>query len=47
VVVCEVPLNRLKQQLIVIAHELRPALADNHPPLIVFDRLHMHLIDGG
>jgi hypothetical protein len=42
VVVCEVPLNRLKQQLIGIAHELRPALADNDPPLVLFDCLHTH-----
>jgi hypothetical protein len=37
---CEVPLNRLDQQLIVIAYELRPALANNDPPLALFDRLH-------
>jgi hypothetical protein len=44
VVVCEVPLNRLEEQLIRLARELRPALAYGNTALSLFDRLHRWLI---
>jgi len=40
VVVCEVPLNRLEEQLIRLARELRPALAYSNTALSLFDHLH-------
>jgi hypothetical protein len=40
VVVRKVPFNRLKQQLIGLACELRPALADHDASLSLFDCVH-------
>jgi hypothetical protein len=36
-VVCEVPLSRLEQLLLVVACELRPALAAGNPPVASID----------
>jgi hypothetical protein len=44
VVVCEVPLNRLEEQLIRLARELRPALAYSNTALSLSDHVRRWLI---